>query len=72
MLPVEEECNPLNWWRGHQRDTEVLDITEAEEATNSEAESVLLGKAKRDFLFTSNNFLKSPLKPLVEAEISEG
>jgi hypothetical protein len=33
----------------HVDGTEVLDITEAEEATNSEAESVLLGKAKRAF-----------------------
>jgi hypothetical protein len=43
-------------------------MTEVEEVTNAEAESVLLG----DFLFTSNNFLKSPLKALVEVESSEG
>jgi len=36
--------------------TDVVDITEAEVATNSDAESVMLVKAKRGFLFKSNNF----------------
>ena len=35
----------------HVEGTEVLDMAEAEEATNAEAEAVLLGKAKRDFNF---------------------
>ena len=56
----------------HVEGTEVLDMAEAEEATNAEAEAVLLEKAKSDFLFTSKSFLKSPLKALVEAESSEG